>query len=149
MSLSPAEQRALLRRIEDAATTPADALLVETLFDATSHANLIKAIREMTAAMTESTTAEHATATELATWRDRLTKLLDRLAAAEEERNRLRDEELQIAKGELEANGVLATTAAAEDAKTRRVTIERVAAVVLGLLGLVGTVAGYYFGAAS
>lgn len=146
MKLTPTEERALLRRIEDKRTTPEDVLVVEALLDTGSDGSLLAAIREMTAAMTESAVNEQATKAEVEAWRLRLEPILERIAKAEEAALRIAEEELERSRAHDVRDAELAKLQIVEHGKTSRVKVERIVAVVLAVLGLVGTIAGYLYG---
>ena len=143
MKQTPTEQRALLRRIEEGTTTAQDALVIESLFDESSDGSLLLAIREMTAAMTESAGAEAMTAGELQAWRDRLDPTLARLTKAEEERTVIAREELQVSRERLAQEGRRQELQAGTD----KSWIDKVwGPVVVGVLGIAASVASYLVG---
>ena len=136
MKLTPAEERALLQRIEDRTNTAQDAIAVEQLLDEASPGPLMEAIREMTAAMTESAQAETATSTELAVWRERILPVLERLTAAEEQKAEA-------------AKQALAQSARTEqhELELKKIRLrEIVVPIVTALLGALSAFSASYFG---
>lgn len=157
--LTPSQERALLRRIEQA--LPDDVAVVEGLLYNSGEAAMMDLTREMTAVVAESNAAERATTEELRAWRteigqrlERNTDAFERLGAAEEARNQLalqdleiKRERLELEKAQISARATLGVAEVAEEGKTNRERLATIAAIVGTIFGVVATIAAAYFGA--
>lgn len=124
MKLTPSEERALLRRVEDRSTTPEDAVLIERLLDEAMAVSPLDAIREMTRALTEGAAVKRE-------WRDQVQPLLERVRDAIEARNALLARELELMQQR-------------QDMAKLRVR-EILVPLVVGLVGISTTAAAWLF----
>lgn len=124
MKLTPSEERALLRRVEDRSTTPEDAVLIERLLDEAMAVSPLDAIREMTRALTEGAAVKRE-------WRDQVQPLLERVRDAIEARNALLARELELMQQR-------------QDMAKLRVR-EILVPLVVGLVGIATTAAAWLF----